>query len=473
MAFAAIHPEAGRIDATQVDLGAGLTWEQVHKVRPRLALRCPDCGHGVHAKVSTRKLRYFAHNPGRPTECAWDNESLEHHLLKLELATAIRDLGWHAELEVRAPDGSWRADVLASSHDGARRIAWEAQLSQITDEDIDERTTRYDDAGIEVCWVGIANRLSWIGVVPSLQVRGPDDDVGPWTVVDGVARFDYRKGSWLVITASLPEVLGWVLRGQIDFHRVLPRYKRVLLGDGRGSDRRNWIWTTTRSVDAQHRHEQMRQRQEAWKREQAELQRKAELLQAHEAALVEDAQRAEAERVRRSREAQQAAQLARLERQRALEQEARQKQRAAEEQLRREQQELAEKQRQRQEEVESQAAAAWWQEVSVAQIDELVAAVAGPEWQKTGIRLEFDEHTTPEHAYGVAIFYQKTNRYGSIRQLYGVMRPSPASLHRLPKQVPVFVRNAREAGALIETGAIEPSRVIHFDLPDYEQLSLI
>jgi hypothetical protein len=42
--------------------------------------------------------------------------------------------GWHAELEVRADDGTWRADVLASAHDGSRRIAWEAQLSPITAE---------------------------------------------------------------------------------------------------------------------------------------------------------------------------------------------------------------------------------------------------------------------------------------------------------------------------------------------------
>jgi hypothetical protein len=74
---------------------------------------------------------------------------------------------------------------------------------------------------IEVCWVGIANRLSWMGVVPSLQVRGTDDGVGPWMVVDGVAGFDYRKGAWRVTTASLPEVLGWVLRGQITFRMVV------------------------------------------------------------------------------------------------------------------------------------------------------------------------------------------------------------------------------------------------------------
>jgi hypothetical protein len=46
MVFAALHPEASRIDATLDDLGCGLSWAAVHKVRPWAALRCPDLGHG-------------------------------------------------------------------------------------------------------------------------------------------------------------------------------------------------------------------------------------------------------------------------------------------------------------------------------------------------------------------------------------------------------------------------------------------
>jgi hypothetical protein len=38
MVFAALHPEASRIDATLDDLGCGLSWAAVHKVRPRAAL---------------------------------------------------------------------------------------------------------------------------------------------------------------------------------------------------------------------------------------------------------------------------------------------------------------------------------------------------------------------------------------------------------------------------------------------------
>ncbi|MEU8765025.1 hypothetical protein [Streptomyces sp. NPDC048659] len=73
-------------------------------------------------------------------------------MLKLELAGAIRRADWYAELEVAAED-SWRADVMASSPDGTRRMAWEAQLSAITDEAIRTRTARYRAEGIAVCGI--------------------------------------------------------------------------------------------------------------------------------------------------------------------------------------------------------------------------------------------------------------------------------------------------------------------------------
>ncbi|WP_185993010.1 transposase [Streptomyces sp. 130] len=53
-------------------------------------------------------------------------------MLKLELASAIREADWLAELEVPAADSSWRADDMASSTDGTQHMAWEAQLSLIT-----------------------------------------------------------------------------------------------------------------------------------------------------------------------------------------------------------------------------------------------------------------------------------------------------------------------------------------------------
>ncbi|MGW3059713.1 competence protein CoiA family protein [Streptomyces goshikiensis] len=138
--FTAHHNHRGRLDATQTDLGCDWAWESIHRVSPRVSMTCPECSHPVHAKVSRYGLRFFAHAPGSPT-CALAGESMEHHLLKLELATAIREAGHHAELEVRGPRGNWRADVMASSSDGTSRMAWEAQLSPITVAEVSDRTT--------------------------------------------------------------------------------------------------------------------------------------------------------------------------------------------------------------------------------------------------------------------------------------------------------------------------------------------
>ncbi|WP_155256533.1 competence protein CoiA family protein [Salinispora pacifica] len=473
MAFAAIHPEAGRIDATLPDLGRGLTWDQVHKTRPRVALRCPECGHGVHAKVSARKLRYFAHDPGRPTDCAWLNESLEHHLLKLELATAIRAADWHAELEVRAPDGTWRADVLASSHDGTQRVAWEAQLSPITNEDIQERTERYWAEGIGVCWVSPGGKAPWIGSVPSIRVQEPHDDQ-PWTVVDGPAAFHFEHGTWIVIDApQLTAFIGWVLHEQTIVHRVRSRYRRIWYPTSEGYRRRNLIWTTSRHIDTETRHEAMRQRQEERKRQREKQERRAEQQRQAEAEArrieeerQREVQRQEQERQRKIREAEMAVRWEEQQRQRAIEAEQARRRREAEERQRQEQARAAEEQRLWQEQREHQMAVQWWAELSHTQIQELQDAVAEPLWKKQATRAEFDtQGASADNAYGIAIYIR--------RRLHGILRPSPASLHRLPAVVPVFVRNAREAHDLINTGNIEPARVVHFNLPDHEQMSLM
>lgn len=92
--------------------------------------------------------------------------------------------------------------------------------------------------------------------------------------------------------------------------------------------------------------------------------------------------------------------------------------------------------------------------------------MAEPLWKKEATRAEFDaQGATIDSAYGIAIYTR--------RRLHGILRPSPASLRRLPPVVPVYVRNAREARQLTDTGNIDPARVIHFNLPDHEQISLI
>ncbi|MEU2514523.1 competence protein CoiA family protein, partial [Streptomyces syringium] len=126
--------------------------------------------------------------------------------------------GAHAELEVRAPDGSWRADVLASARDGSWRIALEAQLSPITNTDIAARTARMRQHGVAACWFSDRPRPPWLGTVPSVRVARPEDG-GPLGVAEGLIRFDGR--SWRrVEPTALPDFLRWVFNGQAVPHTV-------------------------------------------------------------------------------------------------------------------------------------------------------------------------------------------------------------------------------------------------------------
>ncbi|MGA5207951.1 hypothetical protein [Streptomyces variegatus] len=138
----------------------------------------------MHAKVSNLGLRFFAHASGAPT-CTLAEESIAHHLLKLELAQAARAAGWFAELEVSGPDGRWRADVLASTA-GGRRIALEAQLASITAADIRARTERMSAYGVSACWFSDRSRLPWLGIVPSVRLAQQGDDL---VAVEPMARF--------------------------------------------------------------------------------------------------------------------------------------------------------------------------------------------------------------------------------------------------------------------------------------------
>ncbi|MEH0973611.1 competence protein CoiA family protein [Micromonospora sp. CPCC 205546] len=229
MTFVALHADRGRVDATLDDLGCGWVWSEIHRRRPRVRLCCQQCDHPVHAKVSSGGLRFFAHDPERRPDCPAARETMEHHLLKLELATAVRSTGWRAELEATRPGAQWRADVLAVSPDGCRTMAWEVQLSSITAEEIAERSGRLDGAGVPVCWVGVKPRR-WAEEVPSVVVRPPAERGQAWRVTHGLFRFD---GAWLPAEVDLAPFVGWVLFEQVIYYddvlrRVwtAPRYAR-------------------------------------------------------------------------------------------------------------------------------------------------------------------------------------------------------------------------------------------------------
>ena len=88
----ALHAELGVLDATCAGLAAAMSWEQVHKVRPRAPLTCRGCGHGMQAKVSKLRLRFFAHD-ATVSRCPNNGERSERRLLKRALAEAIRAAG--------------------------------------------------------------------------------------------------------------------------------------------------------------------------------------------------------------------------------------------------------------------------------------------------------------------------------------------------------------------------------------------
>ncbi|WP_234432719.1 RNA methyltransferase [Streptomyces sp. MUSC 125] len=169
----------------------------------------------MHAKRSPSGLRFFAHAPGA-SECSLAGETLAHHLLKLELATATRDAGAHAELEVRGPEGAWRADVLASDPAGAWRMALEAQLSPITSDDIAARTERMEADGVPSVWFSDRYRPPWLGQVPSVRVKTADG--GGLVVVEGLAKFS--GGQWEAgPQVPVAEFLRWVFADRVVSHR--------------------------------------------------------------------------------------------------------------------------------------------------------------------------------------------------------------------------------------------------------------
>ena len=174
---------------------AAPTPHAINPIRPAAPLTCDECHHPMHAKVSRNGLRFFAHAPHAPN-CVLALETLAHHMLKLELLNAAKDAGAHAEMEVRGPDGTWQADVMASDHSGTWRMALEAQLASITNADITDRTDRMGADGVKSIWFSDRPQVPWLGVVPSVRLARPED--GELIIASGLMKFD---GYWEPVPA--------------------------------------------------------------------------------------------------------------------------------------------------------------------------------------------------------------------------------------------------------------------------------
>jgi competence protein CoiA len=245
MGYTAVHWDWGRLDASLDDLGCGRSWADVHRVKG-LELACPECRGRVFARISQQRARHFYHQV-RPDDCALANESPEHHLLKLELATAARAAGFRAELEVGNEARTWRADVLVFDGQDRLFMALEAQLSPMTPQEARMRTDRYAADGVAVCWVAVEKR-PWERGVPSLRVAPPRNRGDAWTVRHGMARYTWAaphtaktKAAWTHISCSLDEAVRWILQSRVHAHTgpdgtvwwTAPSYVRLAIARAR------------------------------------------------------------------------------------------------------------------------------------------------------------------------------------------------------------------------------------------------
>lgn len=130
------------------------TREDIHKRK----YVCKHCGSPLVAKVGPVKVWHFAHRPN--PECLYlrdkGGESKLHRDLKQLLAdTFYRKYEGHkpvVKFEERIPATQRIADVLLD-FPGGQQLALEAQVSNISMEQLKARTLDYESQDIDVIWV--------------------------------------------------------------------------------------------------------------------------------------------------------------------------------------------------------------------------------------------------------------------------------------------------------------------------------
>ncbi len=118
-----------------------------HKKGLPVTMAC--CGAAGHLRISKRGTQHFYH--AVDTGCNYQEESREHLELKYLIYRICKAGQWETYVEYPAPDRTWISDVCAIK-DG-RKIVFEIQISTISPGELEERDTKYRDAGIESYWL--------------------------------------------------------------------------------------------------------------------------------------------------------------------------------------------------------------------------------------------------------------------------------------------------------------------------------
>lgn len=146
--------------------------------------RLPCCNAPVVAKTSKLGTQFFAHYVR--SECTAVNETEAHRVAKRAVYEGCLDAGWCATMEATGPEGTWRADVLATKH--RTRIAFEVQLSEQTANRTRERQREFARHQVLGYWLfrrlpfdRLDSQIPAIGLVespdgspPSVRLGGRD-----------------------------------------------------------------------------------------------------------------------------------------------------------------------------------------------------------------------------------------------------------------------------------------------------------
>lgn len=141
----------------------------------------PCCDAQVVAKTSNRGTQFFAHYAKSACDAALETEA--HLAAKRAVYEGCIDAGWDALTEAVAPDGAWRADVLASRQQ--TQVAFEIQLCRQSAERTVERQRGFARHKVRCCW--LFRRLPF--TEPNQQVPAfkliESSDGGPPSVILG------------------------------------------------------------------------------------------------------------------------------------------------------------------------------------------------------------------------------------------------------------------------------------------------